>query len=221
MLIFCLFYNLQAQDHLLGVILKTPSADYKQYIVLVLTPELPSNLKTPSDSRDTKGTDFQVLVPKAKRGLEDDYYSSVTSRKGSGTVNITLPHHGVAAGVNYEVRGVVNNEFLSICNRKIRIDQARLLDDVSAGAYSNTVQQLLTLKSDGNKYPPALDPVKGMNVNYFAFISFSVRYLTRIRWATTIWCWIYLQAILGTIFIAAVLWLKPTETIFIRCSHNC
>ncbi|KAK6163790.1 hypothetical protein DH2020_000654 [Rehmannia glutinosa] len=152
-----------ARDHLLGVIVKTPSANYKQYIVLVLTPELPSILKT-SDSREKKGADFQVLVPKSKRGLEDEYYSSVTSRKGSGIINIKLPHRGFSAGVNYEVRGVENNEFLSICNSKIKIDQVRLLEDVSAGAYSNTVQQLLTLKSDGNKYPPALDPVKDLKL---------------------------------------------------------
>ncbi|PIN04704.1 Cytoplasmic exosomal RNA helicase SKI2, DEAD-box superfamily [Handroanthus impetiginosus] len=153
-----------AQDHLLGVILKTPSANYKQYIVLVLTPELPSILNTPSDDRESKGVGFQVLVPKSKRGWEDDYYSSGMSRKGSGIVNIKLPHRGFAAGVNYEVRGVENNEFLSICHNKIKIDQVRLLEDVSAGAYSNTVQQLLTLKSDGNKYPPALDPVKDLKV---------------------------------------------------------
>ncbi|KAL0389105.1 UNVERIFIED_CONTAM: DExH-box ATP-dependent RNA helicase DExH11 [Sesamum calycinum] len=153
-----------AQDHLLGVIVKSPSANYKQYIVLVVTPQLPSILKTSSDGREKNGADFQVLVPKSKRGLEDDYYSSVTSRKGSGIINIKLPHRGSAAGVNYEVRGVENNEFLSICNCKIRIDQVRLLEDVSAGAYSNTVQQLLTLKSDGNKYPPALDPVKDLKL---------------------------------------------------------
>ena len=101
-------------------------------------------------------------MPKSKRGLEDEYCSSVTSRKGSGVVNIKLPHRGNAAGVNYEVRGIDNNEFLSICNCKIKIDQVRLLEDVSSAAYSKTVQQLLDLKSDGGKYPPALDPVKGI-----------------------------------------------------------
>lgn len=157
----------QAQDHLLGVVVKAPSSNSKQYIVLLLTPELPSILKTPSDSKEKKGADFQVLVPKSKRGLGDDYYSSVKSRKGTGIVNIKLPHRGFAAGMNFEVRGVGNNEFLSICNVKIKIDQVRLLEDVSDGAYSNTVQQLLALNSDGNKYPPALDPVKGMPINYF------------------------------------------------------
>ncbi|KAK4492081.1 hypothetical protein RD792_002878 [Penstemon davidsonii] len=156
--------SLSAQDHLLGVVVKAPSANYKQYIVLVLTPESPSTLQTPSDSIEKKGADFQVLIPKSRRGFEDDYCSSVTSRKGSGTVNIKLPHRGLAAGANYEVRGVENNEFLTICKSKIKIDQVRLLEDVSAGAYSNTVQQLLTLKSDGNKYPPALDPVKDLKL---------------------------------------------------------
>lgn len=164
----------QAQDHLLAVVVKAPSVNYKQYIVLVLTPELPSSLPTQSDNenlREKKGSDFQILVPKSKRGLEDDYCSSVTSRKGSGIVNIKLPHRGFAAGVSYEVRGVDNNEFLAICKHKIKIDQVRLLEDVSAGAYSITVQQLLTLKSDGNKYPPALDPVKGTSMNSFHLLS--------------------------------------------------
>lgn len=154
--------------------MKSPSANYKQYLVLVLIPELPSILTSQSDNRDKKGANLQVLVPKSKRGLEDEYYSSVTSRKGSGTVNIKLPHRGTAAGVNYEVREVANNEFLSICNKKMKIDQVRLLEDGSAGAFSSTVQQLLALKSDGNKYPPALDPVKGMEADYSA-IFFSQR----------------------------------------------
>lgn len=155
------------QDHLLAVVVKAPSVNYKQYMVLVLTPELPSTLPTQSDSgnlKEKKGADFQILVPKSKRVLEDDYCSSVTSRKGSGVVNIKLPHRGFAAGVNYEVKGVDNKEFLAICNHRIKIDQVRLLEDVSAGAYSNTVQQLLTLKSDGNKYPPPLDPVKDLKL---------------------------------------------------------
>ncbi|XP_073304580.1 DExH-box ATP-dependent RNA helicase DExH11 isoform X1 [Primulina huaijiensis] len=154
-----------AQDHLLGVVIKAPSANYKQYIVLVLTPEIPPGLPTPSSSGAKKEhTDFQILVPKSKRGLGDDYYSSASSRKGSGVVNLKLPHRGIAAGVSYEVRGVDNNEFLSICSHKIIIDQVGLLEDVSVGAYSKTVQKLLILKSDGNKYPPALDPVKDLKL---------------------------------------------------------
>ncbi|KAM7527413.1 hypothetical protein LguiB_030823 [Lonicera macranthoides] len=155
-----------AQDHLLGVIVKSPSANSKQYIVLVLTPDLLSTFEAPLDGdlQNKRSADFQILMPKSKRGLEDEYYSSVTSRKGSGVVNIKLPHRGNAAGVNYEVRGIDNNEFLSICNFKIKIDQVRLLEDVNSAAYSKTVQQLLDLKSDGGKYPPALDPVKDLRL---------------------------------------------------------
>lgn len=156
----------QGQDHLLGVVVKTPSSNNRQYIVLVLTPELPSTLQASSDAsdrKDQKNPEFQVLVPKSRRGYEDEYCSSVSSRKGSGIINIKLPHRGNAAGMNYEVRGVENKDFLYICVKKIKIDQVRLLEDVSAGAYSNTIQQLLGLKSEGNKYPPALDPIKGMS----------------------------------------------------------
>lgn len=147
---------------------KTPSSNNKQYIVLVLTPELLSIMENPlgtGNIKEKRRDEFQVLIPKSKRGLEDDYYSSTVSRKGSGVINIKLPHHGSASGVNYEVRGMNNKEFIFICNCKIKIDQVRLLEDVSTAAYSNTVQQLLGLKSDGNKYPPALDPVKGMFLN--------------------------------------------------------
>lgn len=153
-----------AQDHLLGVILKVPSASNKQYIVLVLTP---STLQTPlgkGNPQNKTNADLHVLVPKSKRAMDDDYYSSATSRKGSGVIKIKLPHSGIAAGVNYEVRGIDNNEFLSICNCKIKIDQVGLLEDVSSAAYSKTIQNLLEKKSDGNKYPPALDPVKDLKL---------------------------------------------------------
>ncbi|KAG9154188.1 hypothetical protein Leryth_000664 [Lithospermum erythrorhizon] len=153
-----------AQDHLLGVLLKSPSVNIKQYIVLVLTPELPSSLQTAPDKNQKGGANFQILMPKSKRALEDDYFSIGTSRKSSGNVNVKLPHRGNAAGVNYEVRGIDSKELLSICNCKIKIDQVRLLEDVSAGAYSHAVQQLLGLKSSGNKYPPALDPVKDLKL---------------------------------------------------------
>ncbi|XP_059626534.1 DExH-box ATP-dependent RNA helicase DExH11 isoform X2 [Cornus florida] len=157
-----------AQDHLLGVVLKAPSSNIKQYIVLVLTPELPATLETPLSSgfsQDKESVNFQILMPKSKRGLDDEYCSSLTSKKGSGNINITLPHRGSSAGVNYEVRGIDNKEFLSICNCKIKIDQVRLLEVVSSAAYSKTVQELLGLKSDGNKYPPALDPLKDLKLN--------------------------------------------------------
>lgn len=105
---------------------------------------------------------LQMLMPKSKRGMDDDYYTSATARKGSGIVKIKLPHRGNAAGAAYEVREVDNKEFLSICNVKIKIDQVGLLEDDSSAAYSKTVQSLLQQKSQENKYPPALDPIKGI-----------------------------------------------------------
>ncbi|KAK9280712.1 hypothetical protein L1049_014410 [Liquidambar formosana] len=159
-----------AQDHLLGVVVKAPSATSKQHIVLVLKPDSPSTTKTllaSGNVQNKKSAEFgegYVLMPKSKRHLEDEYCSSVTSRKGSGIINIKLPHHGAASGVSYEVRGIDIKEFLCICNCKIKVDQVRLLEDVSSAVYSKTVQQLLGLKSDGNKYPPALDPLKDLKL---------------------------------------------------------
>lgn len=149
------------------MIVKSPSANYKQYIVLVLKPDLPSPVESaPSGGNlQDRSNDFNqgyFVVPKSKRGLGDEYSTSVSSRRGTGVININLPHRGYASGMNYEVRGVDSKEFLCICNRKIKIDQVGLLEDVSSAAYSRTVQMLLDLKSDGNKYPPALDPVKGI-----------------------------------------------------------
>ncbi|CAL5426810.1 unnamed protein product [Camellia sinensis] len=163
------------QDHLLGVIVKVPSANTntKRYIALVLTPELPPTSQaslTGGNLQDKKTADFQILVPKAKRGFDDEYYSSPTARKGSGVVNIKLPHHGSAAGVNYEVREIDNKEILSICNCKVKINQSGLLEDNSSAAYSKTVQELLDKKSDG-KYPQALDPVKDLRLNDLEVVS--------------------------------------------------
>lgn len=157
------------QDHLLGVVLKTCGANSKRFIVLVLTPESPtlpssSSFGGKSSSLQKKEPDFQILMPKSKRGLDDDYCSSFTSRKGTGVIKVTLPHQGSAAGVNYEVKEVDGKEIMSICDRKIKIEQVRLLEDVSSAAYSKTVQQLLDLKSDGNKYPPPLHPVKDLKL---------------------------------------------------------
>lgn len=134
----------------------------RQYIVLVLKPDSQPVQSSSSDDSDKKKEDFPqgyFMVPKSKRGLENDYYSPST-RKGSGIVNIRLPHAGAAAGVSYEVRGVDAKEFLCVCNKKIQLNPGRLLEDVNNVAYSQTVQQLLDIKSDG-KFPPALDPLKG------------------------------------------------------------
>ncbi|KAB2089405.1 hypothetical protein ES319_A03G058800v1 [Gossypium barbadense] len=159
-----------AQDHLLGVVLKSPPANNKPYIVLLLKPDVPSMTQSPSDRsnlQDKKGADFHqgyVLLPKSKRGLEEDYRISAGPRKGSGIINITLPHRGAAAGVTFEVREAENTEFLCICNSKIKLDLPGLLEFVSNPAFSHTVQQLLKLKSNGNKYPPALDPLKDLKL---------------------------------------------------------
>ncbi|KAF8396881.1 hypothetical protein HHK36_018516 [Tetracentron sinense] len=162
--------SISVQDHLLGVVLKSPSANSKQYIVLVLKPDLPSSMPTPSasgKSLEKENENFPqgyFITPKAKRGRDEEYFSVASSRKGSGTINIKLPHCGSAAGVNYEVIGIERKEFLSICDRKIKIDQVGLLEDESSAAYSKTVQQLLDLKSNGNKYPPALDPLRDLKL---------------------------------------------------------
>lgn len=138
--------------------------------MLLLKPDVPSMTRSPSDRsnlQDKKGADFlqgYVLLPKSKRGLEEGYCISAGPRKGSGIINITLPHHGAAAGVTFEVREAENTEFLCICNSRIKLDLPALLEFVSNAAFSHTVQQLLKLKSNGNKYPPALDPLKGMDV---------------------------------------------------------
>ena len=150
----------------------------RHYIVLVLKPDLPSTLQTSSESgnlQDKKSAaspEGYYIVPKSKRALDDEYCSSTTTRKGSGIINIKLPHHGAAAGVNYEVRGIDTKEILCICNCRIKIDQVQLLEDISNAAYSKTVQLLLDLKSKGHKYPPPLDPLKGsapctMNISHF------------------------------------------------------
>ncbi|KAK6935765.1 Ski2, N-terminal domain [Dillenia turbinata] len=160
----------RAQDHLFGIVLKAPSASVKQYIVLVLMPDLPSavqNSPTSGSFQDKQSSGFAqgyFMIPKSKRTLDEEYYASGTHRKGSGNINIKLPHLGTAAGVNYEVREIDNKEFLSIRNCRIKVDIGGLLEDDSSVAYSKTVQQVLDLKSDKNKYPPALDPMKDLKV---------------------------------------------------------
>lgn len=160
-----------SQDHLLGVVVKAPSASTKKYIILVVRPDLPPIAESPSGSGAVlqkgakKAEEGYFVLPKGKRALDDEYYAAgVTARKGSGVINIKLPYHGVASGINYEVREVENKEFLCICARKLKIDQIRLLEDVSTAAYSNTVQQLMELKADGSKYPSALDPLKDLKL---------------------------------------------------------
>ncbi|XP_058099554.1 DExH-box ATP-dependent RNA helicase DExH11 isoform X2 [Magnolia sinica] len=158
------------QDHLLGVVLKTPSNDIKQYIVLVLKPDLPPSaqpasaaLGKPDDKESGNFPQGYFIAPKGKRGT-DEYFSAAGSRKGSGIINIKLPYCGKAAGVNYEVIGMDDKEFLSICKVKIKIDQVGLLEEPSNATYSRTVQQLLDEKADGKRYPPVLDPLNDLKL---------------------------------------------------------
>ncbi|KAK7333272.1 hypothetical protein VNO80_30037 [Phaseolus coccineus] len=157
-----------AQDHLLGVVVKTPSPNTKTYIVLVIKPDMPSMMQSASSgTKQNKSGAFDqgyFVMPKSRRGLVDEYSTSVSARKGKGVINIIFPHCGSASGMGYEVREVDSKEFLCICSSKIKIDQVGLLEDVNSSVYSKTVQLLVDLKSDGNKYPPALDPVKDLKL---------------------------------------------------------
>lgn len=154
-------------DHLLGLIVKTTPTN-KQYIVLVLKPELPSSMQTPAalGRSQENSDDFKqgyFIVSKGKRG-PDDYFVGVGAHKPSGNMTITLPYSGNAAGVNYEVLGVEHKDFISICDCKMKIDVAGLLETPSSVVYSRTVQQLLEKKPDGKKYPPALHPIKDLKL---------------------------------------------------------
>ncbi|QCD78043.1 antiviral helicase SKI2 [Vigna unguiculata] len=157
-----------AQDHLLGVVVKTPSPSNKTYIVFVIKPDMPSLMQSASGgTMQNKSGAFDqgyFVMPKSRRGLLDEYSTSVSARKGKGIINITMPYCGSASGMGYEVREVDSKEFLCICSSKIKIDPVGLLEDVSSSVYSKTVQLLVDLKSDGNKYPPALDPVKDLKL---------------------------------------------------------
>ncbi|WOL15539.1 DExH-box ATP-dependent RNA helicase DExH11 [Canna indica] len=153
-----------AEDHLLGVILKTP-AD-KQYIIFVLTTDTASSMQAPvslGKLQEKESQNFQqgyFITPKGKRGMDEEYFSSASSRKGTGAINIKLPYRGSACGMNFEVLEMNNKDLVSICNCKIKIDQVGILEDASSIAYAKTVQQLLEKKPGGSKHPPALDPVE-------------------------------------------------------------
>ncbi|KAG7564740.1 ATP-dependent RNA helicase Ski2 C-terminal [Arabidopsis suecica] len=153
-------------DNLLGVVLKGPSNTNRQYVVLVIKSEIPPPEKNMVSigKKSSEPSQGYFIAPKSKRGFEEEFYTKPSSRKGSVVIKIELPYHGVAAGVGYEAKGFDNKEFLCICDSKIKIDQVRLLEDGNKSAFSQTVQQLLDLKSDGNKYPPPLDPIKDLKL---------------------------------------------------------
>jgi antiviral helicase SKI2 len=151
---------------LLGVILKNPSAALKRHIVLVLTGDCTSSALVPElpNQSEKEPGDFQqgcFIVPKGKRGMDDEYFSSVSTRRSTGVINIKLPYKGNASGMSFEARAIENKDIISICTSKIKIDQVRLLEDPSPTAYAKTVQLLIKEQPDGTKYPPALDAVKG------------------------------------------------------------
>ncbi|KAI4373417.1 hypothetical protein MLD38_011543 [Melastoma candidum] len=156
-------------DHLLGVLLRSVPGK-KQYIVLILNSQSELTSQTSSESRnflDGKASGFaqgSLLLPKQKRFSDDDFYTVSTSRKGSGRINITLPHSGTATGMRYEVREVDIKDLLCFCDHNIEIDQVGLLESCSTAAYSNTVQQLLKVRSDGKKFPQALDLIKDLKL---------------------------------------------------------
>ncbi|KAF8776364.1 hypothetical protein HU200_003596 [Digitaria exilis] len=162
-------------DHLLGVILKSPSQTLNKHVVLVLTGDCASSALAPSLSIKTEQEpgDFQqghFIIPKGKRGMEDEYFSSVGSRKGSGVIKISLPYKGDASGMCFEVRAIEKKEVMSICTSKIKIDQVKLLEDCSKAAYSKTVQLLIKEQPDGTKYPPALDAIKDLKLKDIHFV---------------------------------------------------
>uniref|UniRef100_A0A453NED5 ATP-dependent RNA helicase Ski2/MTR4 C-terminal domain-containing protein n=8 Tax=Aegilops tauschii subsp. strangulata TaxID=200361 RepID=A0A453NED5_AEGTS len=155
-------------DHLLGVIVKNPSATLKQYVVLVLTGDCTSSALAPNlSSQSEKGPGdsqgYFIIPPKGKRGMDDDFFSSSRTRKSSGVINIKLPYMGDASGMGFEVRAVENKEIISICISKIKIDQVGLLEDISKTVYAKTVQMLIKEQTDG-KYPPALDAIKDLKM---------------------------------------------------------
>lgn len=140
----------------------------KEYIVLVLTTNTENYTVTSStvysnlaEKHSEASLGGYFIMPKGKRN-DDDYYSSSAPRTRTGVLKIKLPYRGNVAGCDYEVIGIEPREILSICNCKIKIDQVGLLEEPSTAVYSKTIQELLQKKLQGNKYPPALDPLKGM-----------------------------------------------------------
>ncbi|CAA7392674.1 unnamed protein product [Spirodela intermedia] len=160
-----------ADDHFLAVVLKAPSSTFKQYIVLVLTADswlsaetAPVALDKLQEKAGGNLPQGYFIQPKGKRAA-DDYLMSVGSRKGSGAVNVDLPYRGTAGGMNFEVTALENNELVSICDCRIKVDQVQLLEYPSRPAYSKAVQELLEKRSGGGKFPRALDPYKDLKLN--------------------------------------------------------
>ena len=108
------------------------------------------------------------IAPKGKRDAADDDYlvPGGGSRKASGAVNITLPYRGAAVGTNFEVTALDGANFVSTCDRRLKVDQVQILEVGSQAAFSKAVQELLATRSPPQKFPRALDPYKGTTNAY-------------------------------------------------------
>ena len=100
------------------------------------------------------------MTRKSSRGLEDEYsVAGRGSRKGTGIIKVSFPYYGTSGGTGYVAMEVDANGFVNICKLKMQVDTVRLLEDVSAAAYSLTVQQLLQIEKDyPDQDPPSVDP---------------------------------------------------------------
>lgn len=151
----------------LGVVVRAGAGNTKLPIVLALhrapLPVIGSNpVKSGVVNTTNQLAQEGYFISRKGRGNEDDYFMGVGSRKGTGVMNITLPHYGTAAGVGYVVMEVDNQGFVSLCKAKIRVDSNRLLEENSAAAFSLTVKELLQLEQEHpGQDPPVLDPLKG------------------------------------------------------------
>lgn len=147
--------------------MRAGTGNTKSPIVLALhRAPLPAERGNPAKSAVTKATSELAqegyFISKKGRDNSDDFFMGVGSRKGTGVMKITLPHYGIAAGLGYVVMEVDNQGFLSLCKAKIRVDSARLLEDISPAAYTSTVKELLQLEQEyPGQDPPALDLLKG------------------------------------------------------------
>jgi antiviral helicase SKI2 len=62
-----------------------------------------------SNKTEKESGDFQqghFIIPKGKHGMEDEYFSSGSSRKGSGVTKSPYRTRGGASGMGFEVRAI-------------------------------------------------------------------------------------------------------------------
>ncbi|KAL2653895.1 hypothetical protein R1flu_022023 [Riccia fluitans] len=170
----------------MGVVVRSPAGSNKATVVLalhrgavpIIPPSSASNSTGSALSTKKLAEEGYFISRKENRGLDDEYsVSTGSSRKGSGTVRVTFPHYGTAAGVGYVVLEVENKNFVSISKAKIKVDPVRLLEDVNVTAYSAAIQQLLLLEQEHkDEDPPTLDPLKDLKLNDLEIVE---KYRTR------------------------------------------